>query len=471
MPQSRLSVSLIALCVGLAGPVFADETAIGTETRTGLAVTIYNDDLALVRDTRRVDLAGGEEDLAFVDVAAGILPETALLAAREGGLDILEQNFDFDLMTPAKLLEKSVGQKIRILRPNPETGIDTAEEAEVLAVVEGQVVLKIGDRIETQPPGRLVFSSVPANLRARPTLVVKTTNAAGEKTLDLSYLTHGLAWTADYVADLSADEKTIALNGWVTLTNRSGIAYRDAKLQLVAGSLNRVAPPMTMKGDFVQAETTTRMQMQEEAAFEYHLYTLDRPTTIKENQTKQIALMAATAIPVEKQYLMTNAANVWGRYAEAFGDAPRVNASVRLHFANDEASHLGLPLPAGIIRVYKADSDGDALFLGEDRIEHTPKNETVDLTLGEAFDVTARTRQTDHRDRGSDIYENAFEIEIKNAKDEAVTIDVREAIPGDWQILAESHPHEKLDANTAGWKIEVPASGSVKLSYRVLVDL
>ena len=219
------------------------ETPVGADKQSAIAVTIYNNDLALVRDSRTVTLTQGENDLAFIEVSAGIRPETALLTGRGTPLDIVEQNFDFDLLTPQKLLEKSVGQTIRVVRTNPETGADTTEDATVLSVAEGQVVLKIGDRIEVTPPGRLVYSAVPANLRDRPTLVVKlASQQAGDVPVDLSYLTRGLSWSADYVAELSPDEKTLNLNGWVTLTNMSGIAYNNAKLQLVAGEVNQYQP-------------------------------------------------------------------------------------------------------------------------------------------------------------------------------------------------------------------------------------
>jgi hypothetical protein len=461
-----------ALALALAAGNAAAETAVTTETQTGIAVTIYNQDLALIRDSRTVAVTLGENDLAFIDVSAGMRPETALINAAGGVLDIVEQNFDFDLLTPEKLLEKSVGGTIRVIRTNPTTGEDSTEEAEVLSVIGGQAVLKIGDRIETAVPGRLVYSGVPANLRARPTLVVKAdSSTGGSVAVDLSYLTRGLSWSADYVMDLAPDEKTVSLNGWVTLTNMSGIAYNNAKLQLVAGDVNQVQQymqrDMAMIGAAAEAMPAPRMK--QEAAFEYHLYSLERPTTLKENQTKQVAMLAATEVPVEKQYLIANSANIWGNYGYNFGEAPRQNATVKLKLKNEEAARLGMPLPGGIIRVYKKDSDGDAIFVGEDRIEHTPKNERIDLTLGQAFDITARARQKSHARLADNLFENGYEIEIKNAKPEAVTIDVREALPGEWQMLEESLPHEKLDANTAAWKVEVPAEGTTTLTYKVRI--
>jgi hypothetical protein len=472
MKSARATLAALAMVGGTAIGAAADEISVGTDQQTGIAVTIYNQDLALIRDSRKVDLKAGENDIAFVDVSAAIRPETALLTATGGGLTVTEQNFDFDLLTPQKLLEKSVGSTIRVFRTNPTTGADTSEDAKVLSVANDMAVLQIGDRIETAIPGRLVFSSVPANLRARPTLVTKTmSEKAGPTDVALSYLSRGLSWQADYVASLSADEKTIDLNGWVTLTNSSGVTYKNAKLQLVAGNVNQVQ--QQFRTDVVPAPTMAMAaapKMVEQQAFEYHLYKLDTPTTIQENQTKQVALMAAAGIPVTKQYLITNATNVWGRYSTNFGEGERINAQVKLKFVNDEKSKLGMPLPKGVIRVYKADTDGDAVFVGEDSIDHTPKNEDVDLKLGDAFDITARAKQTDFEQISDRVYENEYEIEIKNAKKEKVTVDLREAIPGDWKMVKESQPHEKLDASTAGWQVDVPAEGSTKLTYRVRMN-
>jgi hypothetical protein len=448
------------------------ETPVGADKQSAIAVTIYNNDLALVRDSRTVTLTQGENDIAFIEVSAGIRPETALLTGRGTLLDIVEQNFDFDLLTPQKLLEKSVGQTIRVVRTNPETGVDSTEDATVLSVAEGQVVLKIGDRIEVTPPGRLVYSAVPANLRDRPTLVVKlASQQAGDVPVDLSYLTRGLSWSADYVAELSPDEKTLNLNGWVTLTNMSGIAYNEAKLQLVAGEVNQYQPqpPMPMMEAMAADGGLRREKMQSEAAFEYHLYSLDRPTTLKENQTKQVALLAAEQVPVEKKYVLVNVAQLGGNYGAKVGETERVNAEVRMKIKNDDASHLGLPLPMGVVRVYKADSDGDAIFVGEDHIKHTPKNEEVDLMLGRAFDVTARGKQVDYKRIADNVYENSYEIEVKNAKKEPVTVTLREFVPGDWTMLQESVKHEKVDASTAEWQLNVPAEGSARLTYKVRI--
>ncbi|GAA0767090.1 DUF4139 domain-containing protein [Ideonella azotifigens] len=443
-----------------------------------IALTIYNDDLALVKDRRQLALPRGVSRLALRDVGARMRPETAQLRSlsQPGALSVLEQNFDFDLLTPAKLLEKSVGKTVRVIRTHPQTGAETVETAEVLSANQG-VVLKIGDRIETGMPGRLVFDGVPATLRDRPTLVTELDNQlAGPQATELSYLTGGLSWHADYVAELSADDRTLDLNGWITLTNQSGTAYPNAQVQLVAGDVNRVKEQMDMRmarGRVMMAEAAAPAapKVAQETLFEYHLYTLGRATTLAENQTKQVALMNASGVPATKELLFSGSDHY---YHDSVGELGRkLKAQVFVAFTNREADHLGQPLPKGVVRVYKRDSAGLAQFVGEDRIDHTPKNETLRLHLGEAFDVTADKKQTDFKRReptnqASYVAESAYEIVLKNAKPEPVTVTVREPVPGDWKMLESSQPYEKVAAGTAQWRIKLPAEGSVTLKYRVL---
>lgn len=475
-PVAALSLAM-ALLLGsaaiLPGAARAEETVAETPVslsdQTGVAITIYNQDLALVRDQRKIPLTAGLNDLAFADVSALMRPETALLRVDGAKVTVREQNFNFDLLTPEKLLEKSVGRKVRVITTNSATGAETTEDAIVLSV-SGGVVLKIGDRIETASPGRIVFDEVPPNLRARPTLVIDAdSDKAGTATAQLSYLTGGLNWAADYVASLSPDEKSLDIDGWVTLTNQSGTTYRDAKLQLVAGDVHRVQEAMMKTMDMVAAAPAPAAEqaMTEEALFEYHLYTLGRPTTIAENQTKQVALLSAVSVPVDKEFRFTN---LTARgYTYDMGEQERVNATVYVSFVNDDASHMGMPLPKGTIRVYKADNDGQVQFVGEDAIDHTPKNEDVRLTLGQAFDVTARARQTKYEKISDSVYESAYEIELKNAKKEPVTVVLVEDVPGTWKILSESAKHEEVNSNRLRWEVTVPAEGSAKFSYAVRV--
>lgn len=462
------------LSTALAAP--PDEKLSTSVDQREVAVTIYNDNLALVKDGRRVRLDLGANQLAWREVSAQMRPETALLrnVANPAGLKLVEQNFDFDLLTPQKLLEKYVGREVAVISTNPATGAEKRETATVLAT-NGGVVLKFSDRIETGVPGRLAFPGVPNNLRDKPTLVINlASKGGGEQNLELSYLTGGLSWKADYVAELNEKDDRLDINGWVTLTNRSGTAYPNARLQLVAGDVNRVREeferglPQPLVAKAAMAEAS---DMSQEALFEYHLYTLERSTTIADNQTKQVALLSAASVPVKKELLLEGQNYYYsGQYGEL---GQKVKAGVFVEFVN-KGEGLGIPLPKGVVRVYKKDSKGNAQFIGEDRIDHTPKNETVRLKLGEAFDVTADRKQTDFKKLGGTsrynyVYESAYQLTIKNAKNEAVTVKVAEPMPGDWQIQTESHPHAKAASDTAVWNITVPAEGKAVLSYRVLV--
>ncbi|CAN5743180.1 DUF4139 domain-containing protein [soil metagenome] len=443
-----------------------------------VAVTIYNENLALIKDQRQLQLKRGATALAFRDVSARMRPETALLRSvnAPGSLTVLEQNFDFDLLTPQKLLEKYVGRNVSIIRTNPATGQETTEAAQVLSA-NGGVVMKIGNRIETGIPGRIIYGDVPANLRDRPTLVMALDNTGSQQQdVELSYLTGGLAWKADYVVELNPTDDKLDISGWVTLTNTSGATYRNARLQLVAGDVNQVQPRMENQVRALAMAAApvmkARSDMAEESLFEYHLYTLGRPTTIAENQTKQVALLTASGVPARKELLLKGSDYY---YQSSYGElGQKIKVGVFVEFDNKENAHLGMPLPKGVIRVYKKDGAGNAQFIGEDNVDHTPKNEKIRLKLGDAFDVTADKKQTDFKKIGTSgkfnyVFESAYEIVLKNAKKEAVVVTVQEPMPGDWQVLSESQPHTKGASNTAVWKVNIPAEGSTKLVYRSVV--
>jgi hypothetical protein len=462
------------LLTSLVITVKADEWRSTLQDQQSVAVTIYNDNLALVKDQRKIRISSGSSTLAFRDVSSQIRPETALLRSLTdtGKLSVTEQNFDYDLLTPAKLLEKYVGKTVNVIRTNIATGVESSEQAEVLAASSG-VVLKIGNRIETGIPGRISYPDVPDNLRDRPTLVMLLNNGGTSlQDVELSYLTGGLGWRADYVAELNAADDKLDLSGWVTLTNTSGATYRNARLQLVAGDVNQVHDAIRtrsiMEKSVMMAPNAPIMA--EESLLEYHLYTLDHPTTLAENQTKQVSLLYAHAVPVHKEFLLRG--NDY-YYRSSYGElGQKMKIGVFIEFANNESAHLGQPLPKGIIRVYKKDLAGNAQFVGEDRIDHTPKNEKVRLKLGEAFDVTADKKQTDFKkmpDPSRTLFESAYEIVLKNAKSEDVTVTIQEPIPSDWKILQENYPHQKATSNTAIWRIRVPAQSHTTLNYRVQV--
>jgi hypothetical protein len=294
--------------------------------------------------------------------------------------------------------------------------------------------------------------------------------------VELSYLTGGLSWKADYVVELNAAEDALDVSGWVTLTNTSGATYRNARLQLVAGDINQVAPEMATRGRpqlmAATAMAKAESDMVEESLFEYHLYTLERPTTIAENQTKQVALLSAAGVPARRELVLQGADYYYQGLSGDLGTKLKVAAF--LEFDNKEASRLGVPLPKGVARVYKKDKSGNAQFIGEDRLDHTAKNEKVRLKLGNAFDVSADKKQTDFKRLSNTskfgfVAESAYEVVLRNAKKEPVTVTVQEPIPGDWQMLAASQPHTKVSANMAVWKVTVPAEGKTVLTYRTLV--
>jgi len=467
----RTMITALLASTMLVHPALAQETAerrVTLADQTAVAVAIYNNDLALVRDSRRIALTAGRNKLAMVDVSGRLRAETALLAPLGGAqFRLLEQNLEFDLLTPQKLLEKSVGKEVTIVKTHPQTGEETRLRALVLSTTQG-VVLKIGNEIHTSAPGRIVFDGVPPNLRDRPTLTIDLeSDRAGTIPVELTYLTSGLSWRADYVAQLNDKEDRIDLNGWVTLINQSGTTYRAAKLQLIAGDPNRVRAGMERARDEAPRPASPRAAMRTEAVFDYHLYELERPTTIAENQQKQVALLTAGNVTVEKEYRLSG----YGQYYRSRYAVPgTVKAEIYFHFSNDKKANLGLPLPRGVIRVYKRDLSGKAVFVGEDSINHTAEGERVRLKVGDAFDVSGIRTQTDFRSEVSySLYESAYKVELNNAKAEPVIVTIAETIPGDWQMLQQSQPHAKVTAGLVEWKVPVPAKGKAELTFRVRV--
>lgn len=448
----------------------ADTETTTLDDQTAVSVTIYNQNLALIKDQRTIQLDKGVQVLDFREVSAQIKPETALLTG--GDLSILEQNFEFDLLTPQALLEKYVGKEVLVVKTHPTTGEETHWKATVLSAQNG-VVLQIGNNIESGVPGRIIYPDVPENLRDRPTLSLLAQSGTDKKQdIELSYLTSGLGWQADYVAELNADDTQLNISGWVTLTNQSGAAYHDAQLQLVAGDVHR-APTQNHAPQYAMMEKVSRApdsNMSEEQMFEYHLYTLDRPTTLKDNQTKQVALMQADEVPCHKEFLLQGNGHYYRGQVGEIGR--KIKVGVFVEVTNSEKNNLGLPLPKGIVRVYKKDSQDRLQFVGEDRIDHTPKNETIRMKLGDAFDVTANKIQKDYKvvsgsARDNRVVESTYSIELKNGKDEDVTVKVVEPVPGDWTMLKESLPHDKATSDTAVWQVKVPAMGSTVLTYTV----
>ena len=428
-------------------------------------VTIYNGSMALVHDRRRVALEAGENRIAWRDVSANMDATSAILSdlTTPGAASVVEQNFNFDLLKPSTVLDKYVGRQVTVVHPHAEHGEPARETATLLSDNEG-VVLQYADRVETDlGDSYIVYPAIPSDLRDRPTLVLDVQSAgAGTQTLDLAYLTGGLAWHADYVGVVAPDEKHLDLQGLVTLSNTSGTTYRDAHMQLVAGNVNTgIEPPQGSESSAVSDEAERR-QFQQENYFEYHLYTLGRTTTIGNNQTKQVSLLAAHRVPIHKTLELRGSESYYSSADDDLGTNLKVG--VYITFTN-KGGDLGIPLPGGNVRLYKNDAHGTSQFLGGDTIDHTPRNEDVRLHLGDSFDVTANKKQTDFHGSGRCSFDSSYTIVVKNAKTEPVDVLVVEPIPGDWSIVAENRHHQKTSSSTATWTVHVPADSNAKLTY------
>ncbi len=441
-----------------------------------LAVTVYNSNIALVRDVRDVSLPSGTADLRFLDIAATVNPATVHFRSLSSptDLELLEQNYQFDLLDPQRLLRKYVGRDVTLVRSRQENGTTRTEEvtARLLAYNDAPV-WRIGDEIVTGLHAEQYrFPEIPENLHSRPTLVWRLqNNGPAQHRIETAYLAGGMRWNADYVLTVGRDDAKADLDGWVTVTNTSGTSYRNAALQLVAGDLNRVVGRQEM-ADAMEKSEAVRMAapaaFAREAFSEYHLYALGRRTTLYENETKQIALLGGAGIPVQKLYVV-NGQHVYYRNPQAPGSPIKDQVRVFYRFMNAEASGLGVPMPAGVVRVYQADSKGRVQFAGEDRVGHTPKDEEITLQIGTAFDIVAERKQTNWTRVADRVYEMAYAIALRNHKETPIRVEVNEPIGGDWEMLSSTHPHTKTDAFAARFVVPVPAGGESVLRYRVRV--
>jgi hypothetical protein len=440
-----------------------------------LKVTVYNSNIALVHDVRQIHLSAGVFPLKFEDVAASINPATVHFRSltEPAKLNVVEQNYEYDLLDPQKLLQKYVGREVTLVRAEKDAGSTKWVETKALLLADNNgPVWKVGNEIVTgMAADSYRYPDLPGNLYSRPTLVWTLDNrGTNAQKVEASYLTGNMSWSADYVLTVTRDEKVADLDGWVTLSNNSGVAYDNAKLQLVAGEIHQVRPPMPMEamGGAVKAMNAPAPQFTQQNFSEYHLYSLERRTSIQNNESKQISLLTGTNVPVEK-YLMVEGQPFYYRNPQGIGNAIPEPVKVYFRFKNDQKSQLGMPLPAGTVRVYQADSQGGTQFVGEDSISHTPKDETVKIYVGNAFDVVCERKQTDYKKLASNLYEMEYEITLRNHKDGPVNVEVREPVGGDWEVLNSNFKPEKLDATTIGFQIPVEKDGSATLTYRVRV--
>src|SRR5262252_1398538 len=452
----------------------SQDQATSLSDQTDLAVTVYNSNIALVRDVRQLTLPSGSFRLKFMDIAATVNPATVHFRSLSEAekLGVIEQNYEYDLLEPAKLLHKYVGKEVTLVRTYQESGTTKQEEIKATLLSDNNgPVWKIGNDIVTGAIAESFrFPEVPANLYDRPTLLMSLENSGPRKQqIEASYLANNLSWNADYVLTVARDDKNADLDGWVTVTNNSGTAFHNARLQLVAGELNRVQPPAAMETfarNMAVPAAKAAPQFQQEAFSEYHLYTLGRKTSVEDKETKQISLLQGSGVPVDKVFVV-NGQYYYYRSQQAPGAPLKDPVLVYYKFKNEEKNGLGIPLPAGNVRVYQKDSKGGILFAGEDRIDHTPKDEQVSIHIGNAFDVVAEHKQTDFKHVDTHTWEFEYEVTLRNHKDIPVVVQVNEPIGGDWEMLSSTYKYTKTAAFAAQFNVPVAKDGTSVLKYRV----
>jgi hypothetical protein len=467
---ARIFCVAVFTAVMVAVPVGAQDDAKRSTPadRKDIAITIYNSDLGLVKDVRRLVVDRGILNLNFEGVASRIDPTSVHIRSLDDAdaLEVLEQNFEYDLISPEKLMEKYLGRQVELvdLIDNKEVRKDAR-----LMGNQGGYVYEMDGKIAINPRGRVVLPDLPEGLISKPTLVWMLRNERDSHTVEASYLTTGISWRSNYVVVLSKDDDKADLSGWVTINNQSGATYADAAVKLVAGDVNRVRQPKANMAVYkLEAKAGRASQFEEQAFFEYHLYTLQRRSTIKDKQTKQISLLDAAGASVTKSYVYQSRFSYWFRAAHDPDKSTKVGVYISLE--NSEQNHMGMPLPKGTVRVYKKDADAALQFIGEDAIDHTPTDETVRVKLGDAFDIVGERRQTNYKvlDSGH-LYESSYSIELRNHKEEDVIVSVVELIPGDWEITQKSHAFEKETSSRVRFDIPVARKATAELTYTIRV--
>jgi hypothetical protein len=466
----RMFILAATVAVAAVGAGAQPDSAPVQTAQGELAVTIYNNDRALIDDKRMLDLPAGRSRQEFRDVSAQIQPETVTLSGRAIG--IVEQNFDYDLLSPAALMQNAVGQTVTLVRVNPATGGELRERAKILAA-NGGVVMQVGDHIEVLRddglPARVIFDQVPPSLRAHPTLsVTLDSDSAGRRPVTLTYLTPGLGWQADYVALFDEANSRMDVQGWITLTNNSGTPYVNASTLLVAGSVgdagNNYAyrggypmpppPPPPPPGGLVRAGTETAGR---ERVGDFYLYPLPERTTIADKQTKQVSFLDVHGAPASRAYEFRNA---WLGTSEQ-----PISANTVLRFSSSRDQGLGDALPAGTVRVYQRDTRGNPQFVGEHRIGHTPMGSDISLATGQAFDVKVRPVVEERTRLGNDRWRTRMRYTLTNAGPKPITVDlVQSGLWGDTRITQESLKSEHPSADDARWHVPVAANGEATVT-------
>ncbi len=470
--------TVLALTLLIALPALAQPTIVSEpESQEGVSLTIYNQNFAVVREVRPLNLQRGMNLVRIEGVAAQIDPTSISIQSLDhpGSLSVREQNYQYDLIGTNSVLDKAVGQHIRLIRQTEhgteiETGILLSQPS------QGRIIQLDDGRVLVNPGGTIELMSMPEGLRSRPSLLWQlNAGTGGLHRTEVSYMTNGITWSADYVAVINEDETEVNITGWVTLNNQSGATYRNASLQLLAGDVRRVQEGFGQaQGGRIRlkmADAIAAPAFQEESFFEYHLYTLDGTTTLRQRETKQMELLGASGVGVERRLIFDGSGTYFPFYRQrrpgAGGATEEMSAAIVLEMENSESNSMGMPLPKGKVRVYKKDSRGNLQFLGEDLINHTPRNETIRLYIGDAFDVVGTRRQTDNRVISRRVTQQTYQIEVRNRKETAVDVDIVERLWGDWTITQHSHNYEELDSRTIEFPVHLAPDETATVTYTV----
>jgi hypothetical protein len=501
--EMKQMLGLLIVALGLAAAPCWGQSVSGPKS---VQLTVYNDNFALVKDARAVTLAKGINSIEVGDVAARIDPTSILFKSltAPNSVAILEQNYQYDLINPDNILNKSVGQRVTFtsfdsngkpyvqsgILMNPATIFQPGSQDQYggyrypSTASSGGVVIKTDSgQVVMRPEGQVSVEKMPEGLHPKPTLNwLLTCDKAGSQDFEVSYITEGVGWKADYVALVNKDDAALDLTGWVTLDNRSGASYADAKLTLMAGDVRRVQPegrPGSGRATFAGSEIAAAPQFEEKTFFEYHMYTMQRPTTIRDNETKQLSLLGASEVATKKEMIYDGRRDWWrswwypGRTGDPGGGYDTSNyhkVNVVLEVKNAKENHMGMPLPKGKVRVYKLDEAGSQQFIGEDMIDHTPKDEKIRLYIGDAFDVVGDYKRSDYKKIASNVIEESFEVDVRNHKDAAVEVKVVDHVWSDWTVTQSSHKYNKKDAHTIEFPVTVPANGEVKVTYTIRTE-
>lgn len=465
--NKKINIGQVSSVVSSSKPeqLLIEFAAESSAEKEGTELTIYNQGIALVKEIRELALKKGLNLVKYEDIAQLIKPDSVLFTdLSDASAFVVEQNYEYDLVNLEKIMEKYLGKKITVYAK--DGNVFTGQ----LLSYKGNTVLESdGKIVALSEIARFEFPELPEGLLTKPTLIWKLyTEVEGTHKTQTSYLTNGISWNASYVAKVSEDEKNADLTGWVTINNSSGTSYPNTSLKLVAGELHMSTPEEIRYAESYKSygAAPSPKQFTEEALFEYHMYTLERKTDIKNNETKQISLLEAEKIPLKKEYVLEEETPYFAYYSSK---SPQARVKTMLSFENSQKNNLGMPLPKGIVRVYKEDSQGKLQFIGEDSIEHTPKDEKVRLFLGYAFDIVAEKKTVEDEKIGDKCTRKTYEVKIRNHKDESITVTVVQKAPyTENEIVRASHKYNKKDAYTFEFEVPVKANDEATLNYVIM---